>query len=179
MDFLLSHSHRFIILLLMFINYTTDLYNSKTHRHTHAHTQCELADYDVGRAMRKPVFGHMRYVRTAKAQISLCIRAVLSGSLLSAARLIGYYRMYKWRAKAQMRPYANTGWCESAHFANARRQFWAWRDPYHVHIPDQGWIFFCKFLHADTYWQDLTNDIDFIKRLSETCPSVISLWKSL
>ena len=41
--------------------------------------------------MRKRVFGHMR---TAKPQISLRIRAVWSGFLLSANRIIGYYRVY-------------------------------------------------------------------------------------
>ena len=39
---------------------------------------------------------------TAKAQISLRIRAVWSGPLLSANRTIGYYRMYDWRTKARM-----------------------------------------------------------------------------
>ena len=32
-----------------------------------------------------------------------CIHAVWSGPLLSAARIIGYYRMYQWRAKTQIR----------------------------------------------------------------------------
>ena len=36
-------------------------------------------------------------MRTAKAQISLRIRAVWSGSSLSANRIIGYYRMYQRR----------------------------------------------------------------------------------
>ena len=42
----------------------------------------------MGHAMRKRFFGHMR---TAKAQISLHIHAVWSGSLLSANRIIGHY----------------------------------------------------------------------------------------
>ena len=53
----------------------------------------------MGSAMRKRVFRHMR---TAKAQISLHICAVKSGPSLSASRIIGHYRMYEWRAKAQM-----------------------------------------------------------------------------
>ena len=55
--------------------------------------------YHLGRPMRKCVFGHMR---TAKAQISLRICAVLSGPSMSATIIIGYYRMYEWKAKAQM-----------------------------------------------------------------------------
>ena len=43
--------------------------------------------------MRKPVFGH---TRAAKAQISLRISAVRSESLLSADKIIEYYRMYEW-----------------------------------------------------------------------------------
>ena len=50
----------------------------------------------MSRAMRKCVFGHMR---TAKAQISLRIRAGWSGPLLSANRRLEYYRMYKWPGK--------------------------------------------------------------------------------
>ena len=47
----------------------------------------------------KRVFGHMW---TAKAQISLRIRAVWSGPSLSAYRIIGYYRINEWRAKTRM-----------------------------------------------------------------------------
>ena len=49
--------------------------------------------------MRKRVFGNGR---AAKAQISLRIRAVWSGPSLSANRIVGYYRMYEWSAKARM-----------------------------------------------------------------------------
>ena len=48
-----------------------------------------------GRAMRKHVLG---YMRLTKVQIKLNIRAVWSGPLRSANRMIGYYRMYKLRA---------------------------------------------------------------------------------
>ena len=44
--------------------------------------------------MRKRVFGHMR---TAKAQISLRVRAGWSGPFLSANRTIEYYRIYEWK----------------------------------------------------------------------------------
>ena len=37
-------------------------------------------------------------MRTAKAQISLRIRAVWLGPSLSANRIIGHYRMYQWIA---------------------------------------------------------------------------------
>ena len=72
--------------------------------------------------MRKPAFEHMR---TAKVQIRLRGCAVWSGPLLSAYRIIGYYRMYEWWAKAQMILYACAGWSE--HFAHVRRHFFAWR----------------------------------------------------
>ena len=50
----------------------------------------------MGHAMRKRVFGQLW---TAKIQISLRIRADWSGPSLSSNRIIGYYRMYEWRAK--------------------------------------------------------------------------------
>ena len=50
-------------------------------------------------AMRKRAFGQMR---TAKAQISLRIRAGWSGPSLAANRIIGYHKMYKWTAKARV-----------------------------------------------------------------------------
>ena len=45
---------------------------------------------------------------------------------------IGFYRMYEWRANARMRFCVCAGWCESAHFAYARRQICAWRGPYNI-----------------------------------------------
>ena len=62
----------------------------------------------MGSAMWKRVFEHMW---TAKAQISLRIRAVWSGPLLSAKKkkkkkkkkIIGYQRMLQWRENARMR----------------------------------------------------------------------------
>ena len=72
----------------------------------------------MGRAMRKCIFG---LVRTAKSQISLHIRAVWSGTLLSAKRIIRQYRRYQ---QEQM-----PGWdlahvrdeSESVHFGYAGR----------------------------------------------------------
>ena len=40
--------------------------------------------------------------------------------------LPGYYRMYQWRAKAQIRPCVCAGWRESGHFAHAQRHFFTW-----------------------------------------------------
>ena len=62
-----------------------------------------------------------RPMRTVKAQISLRIRAVWSGPLLSATRIVGYYGMYmyQWRAKARVISCACAGWCESV---------WGWPD---------------------------------------------------
>ena len=76
-------------------------------------------------AMRKLVFGHMR---TAKAKISLRIRAVWSGPSLSANRIIGDYRMYQWRANAWMGLCACAGWI-SAFCACSKTPF-LWHDPY-------------------------------------------------
>ena len=80
--------------------------------------------YYLGRVMRKRVF---KQIWAVKAKISLRIRAVWSGPSLSAARIIGYYRMYQQRAKARMSPCACAGWCESALFVHARRHFFSWR----------------------------------------------------
>ena len=41
-------------------------------------------------------------MRTAKAQISLRIRAVWSRPSVSANRIIGYYKMYELKEKARM-----------------------------------------------------------------------------
>ena len=70
-----------------------------------------------------------QHAQTAKTQIRLRRGAVWSGPSQSAVRIIGNYcmYMYHWRAKARMRPCACAGCCESAHFAHARRHFFAWR----------------------------------------------------
>ena len=57
------------------------------------------------------------------------IRAIWSQHFLSVARIIGYNRMYPWRAKARMRHWECAGWFDSAHFAQARRYFFVSRDP--------------------------------------------------
>ena len=64
-------------------------------------------------------FGHMW---TAKAQISLRIRAVWSGPWLSANRNIGYYRMHGYRAKVRVILCACEEWSIYVHFAHVRRQ---------------------------------------------------------
>ena len=76
--------------------------------------------------MRKCDSGQMR---TAKAQISLRMRAVWSRPSLSAYRITGYYIMYECRTKGWMMLCACARWSESAHFAHFRRPFFAWRDP--------------------------------------------------
>ena len=71
--------------------------------------------------MRKRVFWHMR---TAKAQISLHIRAVWSGPSLSANRIIGHYRMRQWKANVRMRLCACVGWiCICAFCARWKTHF--------------------------------------------------------
>ena len=83
--------------------------------------------HQMGRATRKRVFRHMR---TANAQIRLRICAVWSGPSLSANRIIGYYRMYEWRANARF-DFAHAWYeSESVHFAYIRRHIFAWREPY-------------------------------------------------
>ena len=52
----------------------------------------------LGGTLQKHVFSHMW---TAKVQISLRICTVWSGPSLCTYRIIGYYRMYEWRANAQ------------------------------------------------------------------------------
>ena len=81
----------------------------------------------IGGAKRKCAFRHMR---TAKALIRLRIRAVWTGPSLSADRITGYYRMYKWRITARMMLCACVGWPESGHSAHVRRHVFALRGPY-------------------------------------------------
>ena len=59
------------------------------------------------RAMRKPVFWS---IRRAKVQISLSIRAVWSGSSMSACTIMEHNKMYQWKANAGMRLCACVGW---------------------------------------------------------------------
>ena len=59
----------------------------------------------------KRTFEHMW---TAKAQISLLICASWSGLLLSAKKIIGYYRMNEWRANTWLIVCTCTGWSECA-----------------------------------------------------------------
>ena len=76
----------------------------------------------MGHAMRQSAFGHMR---TAKAQISLRIRAGWSGRSLSASIIIGYYWLFQWRVNVQIRIWACVVWFQYAHFAHARRHVFA------------------------------------------------------
>ena len=81
----------------------------------------------LGPAIRERIFGHMR---TAKAQISLRIRAVWSEPSLSANRIIRYYRMYEWTAKTRLVLCACAGLSEPVHFAHVRRHFFVWHGPF-------------------------------------------------
>ena len=72
------------------------------------------------------------HVQKATAQIRIADAQVWSGAWLSANRIIGYYRMFPWRANARMRLCACAWWCKSAHFAHVRRQFFAWRDQWNA-----------------------------------------------
>ena len=66
------------------------------------------------------------HMRTAKAQISLRMRAVGSGPSMSANRIFGFYRMYKWSAKARMIHCECAGISESVPFAHVWRYCFAW-----------------------------------------------------
>ena len=58
--------------------------------------------------IQKSQMGHIRrarvckHMRTVKDQIRLRIRAVWSGPLLFADRIIGYYRKYEWKTKCPL-----------------------------------------------------------------------------
>ena len=71
--------------------------------------------------------------KIAKAQIRISRCAVWSGPSLSAARIIGYYRMYQW-SKGVRRICTCPGWCEFAQSLHARRHFFTWHNPYYVNI---------------------------------------------
>ena len=71
--------------------------------------------------MRKRVFGHMR---TAKAMINLRISAVRSRLSLSATKIVEYYRMHEWRAKARVILCACAGWSLRI-FAHVRKHVFA------------------------------------------------------
>ena len=74
--------------------------SSQMHRQLYAHVWALICLYHMGHARQKHAFEHMR---TAKAQISLCICAVWSGPSQSAYRIIERHRMYQWRANVRMR----------------------------------------------------------------------------
>ena len=103
-------------------------------------------------AMWKRVFG---YMRTAKANISLRIRAVWSGLSPFNYRILEKKGMYQWRAHAQMRLCACAGWCESAHSAHARRYFFAWHS--------------CNETKQNVYWRSSRKHVyNFLTPLNPT-----------
>ena len=67
-----------------------------------------------------------RHVWREQVQISLRECAVSSGPSLSANRIIGYSRMFQWRANARIRLCASVEWY-AAHFAQGRRCVFASR----------------------------------------------------
>ena len=88
----------------------------------------------LGGTLRKHVFSHMW---TAKVQISLCICTVWSGPSLCTYRIIGYYRIYEWRANAQ-------GWIWICIFC-------AWCGPFNyleVCLKMPRWGLYCLFGHV-------------------------------
>ena len=99
--------------------------------------------HNKGRAMRNRVFGHMW---TAKAQISLRGRAGWFGLSLSANRIIGHYRMYKWKAKARMRLCACVGWIWICAFCACSKTRFRWRGLYIVIITKS-----CLFKYLENF----------------------------
>ena len=113
-------------------------------------------------------------MRTAKAQISLRIRAVWSGPLLSANRLIVYYKMYEWRAKAWIILCACTGWSESAHFAHVRRHFFARGCPYDIRGIFSSWsLFLSKNLANNEPYQTMWRNILTLSQVSGAGQQVV------
>ena len=110
----------------------------------------------MGRAMRKRVFGHMR---TAKAQISLPIRAVWSATLLSPNKIIEYYGMYPvsipYKSTAgRYRPVRKADGPIMARYRFIRNAIWVWieikgsddlaykqddENPHILHMPFFAW----------------------------------------
>ena len=129
---------------------------------------------DMGRAMQKCVFGLMRI---AKSQISLPIRAVWSAPLLSANRIIGYYRMLQWTTIARMRPCACAEWCESTHFAHAQRHFFLWHGPYNPLLYRSA-IFTKKSKKKNEKTKQKNNCISFILLVSPLTNSLLIIFFS-
>ena len=71
------------------------------------------------------------YMRTAKAQISLRIRAVWSGPSLSANIIMDTIDFFNGEQIPGWDFAHVQEWCWSLHFAHARRHFFAWRGPYY------------------------------------------------
>ena len=89
-------------------------------------------------ALWKSIFGHMR---TAKAQISLCIHTVWSGPSLSANR-VRYCRMYEWRAKAWIEPCV--GWI-SIFYACSKALFW------HLMVDVLQLVLHCSYKYTSSF----------------------------
>ena len=71
----------------------------------------------------------LRAYRTAKAQISLRIRAVWSGPSLSANRITGSFRMYQCLRNATNETCTCVGWIWICAFSHARRHIATWPGP--------------------------------------------------
>ena len=71
------------------------------------------------------------HMYTVKAQSSMHVYTIWSEPLLYTNRIIGYFRMYEWRAKTHVLC-ACTGKSESDHFAHVRSHFFAWHSPYNL-----------------------------------------------
>ena len=90
--------------------------------------QCHKRPEDINHTIVKYVETFKGFLSaTAKVRISLRMRAVWSGHLVSAYRIIDYCGLYKWSAKARMLLCACAGWSEYAHFVGIRMHFLAWR----------------------------------------------------
>ena len=131
---------------------------------------------------------------TAKAQISLHIRAVWSGPSLSAKRLTGHYRMYQWSTNAQMRVEHAWEESESVQFVRARRHIFAWGGPDLRGLEEPGNVYnifykgdnFCEFLFTFLCTKPLLKKGVHSKRkespptlhpwLSKFCPGKILIW---
>ena len=106
----------------------------------------------LGCTMRKRVLGH---TQEAKIQISRRIRGIWS----SANRIIGYYRMYEWRAKARMLL------CACAFCPCSKALFFAWHGPY-IFAYAQRYVFLWCGSSMNYMWK-VSNKSDILLRVSK------------
>ena len=118
------------------------------------------------------------HMQTAKAQISLGIHSVWSGPSLSTNRIIGYYRLYLWRAKVWIILYPFPGWSESANFAQVWRHLFTWCSPVTVLSTFLGKIFYAwNFVLNESilFWLFIFYQKPFVFSVSVFCSQIFTV----